>query len=314
MITRNLLWREIIALKALHGPNRKTSNQVAELPYIKDLLDRGFLKEVSIGSKRGLEANPQFHELFERELAQAIRHHETTLQQLDIVNHASRYTEEEIQVLSAIASQKDEILSAQMSKRKISSTFFKNQDSKHLDNHSGLSNAVLKILGRDDFPGQDPKDQQFLFVLHTVNVRAIVISENIEPLKTPWVPRSRDIELWHPGGNNFNKLKHVPQRSEPKFYLCDWDHDGLHIYERILVIFPELVLLIPDGHRKPVTTGHHKSAWQLGKPWSGLNPACYSSVAFQIIDELMKQDQWIEQEGNDFGRMADQQIPGLQLL
>ena len=217
----------------------------------------------------------------------------------------SNYSETDIRTLMFIKEHKNDILTQQYSRKKFSALFFKEEGAKHLDENEGLETAVLKILGLDKFPGKDPKDQQYKFVIDCPNPTLIVLCENIDFLLLPWVARENNIELWYAGGNNIEKLDHLPVINLPIFYSCDWDYDGLRIYERIKNKIPQITLLHPSGvdDAKSVRSGSHKSDWKYDKPFSGLSASLYTQQAIGLINSLIQKKQWIEEESNDLIKM-----------
>ena len=64
----------------------------------------------------------------------------------------------------------------------------------------------------------------------------------------------------------------------------------------------EIKLLYPDtpDERLPVVMEHHKSKWIAGKELSCLNPALFNDAYILLIKDLIKNDQWIEEESFDF--------------
>ena len=62
-----------------------------------------------------------------------------------------------------------------------------------------------------------------------------LLCENLNFLKTPRIARDNHIELWYVGGNNISNIDYIPDHklTLPLYYSCDWDYDGLKIYERL---------------------------------------------------------------------------------
>ena len=218
-----------------------------------------------------------------------------------------RYTEYDIKILMFIARQKEELAQNLSTIRTFSGELFKGQGSKYLENKPGLKDAVCKILGIADFPEKDPKNLQWRFVVDCLDPEVVVLCENIAHLKNPWKTREHNIELWYVGGNNIGIIDYIsPEKlSKPLFYSCDWDHDGLAIYSRIkeklhLKSF-DIELLFPYNQENtlPVNSPHHKSKWKFNKILSGLKTGHFSNKSLQLIEKLIRENKWIEEESQD---------------
>lgn len=87
----------------------------------------------------------------------------------------------------------------------------------------------------------------------------------------------------------------------PLYYSCDWDYDGLKIYERLQDRFARksksITLLYPSPIlRKSVDSPEHNSRWKHDQPFSGLIRSAYSQEAISLIQDLIAQDEWVEEE------------------
>lgn len=62
-----------------------------------------------------------------------------------------------------------------------------------------------------------------------------------------------------------------------------------------------LTLLTPNGKREKLkdTEEHHSSVWKAGVCFAGLTPERYSPEQRALIADLIAQEEWIEEEGND---------------
>lgn len=146
-----------------------------------------------------------------------------------------------------------------------------------------------------------------------LNPKAVVLCENIAHLKNPWKAREHNIELWYVGGNNIGITDYIsPEKlSKPLYYSCDWDYHGLSIYSRIKdklrVKFFDIGLLLPDTYETalPVNSPHHKSKWNFNKKLSGLNTADFSEDAIKLIEKLVKENKWIEEESMDLVKLIN---------
>lgn len=116
----------------------------------------------------------------------------------------------------------------------------------------------------------------------------------------------RGIELWYVGGNNTSPLSDLPleKLKYPIFYFCDWDFHGLLIYSRIKNIFKakgvEINLLKPLSfdNTLPVNSPHHNSKWKKND-FSKLNKLDFNELEIEIINTLIDNDEWVEEESMD---------------
>lgn len=303
MMDKKLKWRHLKALHQIYEDGF-TKNKIKKHPYIAYLLKNETLKP-RIGKPDIIEQGFDFKKHYEKEHLVNYNQYQHFLSNNEILRNQTNFSEKDIQRLLFIKEQKDQILQDKYSRKKFSAVFFKEEGAKHLDKHSGLEKAVLSILEIDSFPGKDPKDQQYKFVVNCIDPKCIVLCENIDFLLLPWVARENNIELWYAGGNNISKLDHLPDITLPIYYSCDWDFDGLKIYERIKAKIPQIKLLYPSAleSRKSVNSPNHKSDWKYNHDFSGLNQQLYSQKDIKLIDSLIKTKEWIEEENNDLIKM-----------
>lgn len=302
-MNKELKWRHYKALNQIYEQGF-TKNKIKSHPYIKYLLDNDYL-QVKIGKPDILEEGIGFKNLYEIELKNNYNYFLLFLKELDLITNQSNFSERDILSLMFIKNQKNQILQDHYSRKKFSALFFKDFGAKHLDKNPGLEIAVLRLLDLKKFPGKDPKDQQYKFVVNCPNPKSIVLCENIDFLLLPWVARDNNIELWYAGGNNIEKLNHLPKIELPIFYSCDWDYDGLKIFERIKKMIPQIILLNPINTEfsKSVKSPNHKSDWIYTMPFSNLNYNLYSNNEMKLIEYLISRKEWIEEETNDLIRM-----------
>lgn len=191
----------------------------------------------------------------------------------------------------------------------ISKSFFKS--AKHIEKGSALEDAVLKIIGIDKFP---QNEGQWIYRVPCKNPTCIILCENRYFLTLDIAPK-RNVELWHVGGNNTLPIENLPKIEYPIYYLCDWDLMGLQIYERIYHRVEmikdkasSLQLLNPNGKPERIkdTEDYHRSEWDKTTELSSLTANLYSSEQLAILQNLIKTDEWIEEEGNDIGRIIDE--------
>jgi len=196
----------------------------------------------------------------------------------------------DISVLIRIEKESQNIIDDNLTRKQISSRFFKNGDAKYLKGN--LEKAVKQILRINEFP-EDCKDQQFISILHSKKCATkIILCENPDRLLNP---RMENIEIWHAGGKNTTKLKFVPKPQIPIYYLCDWDFDGLNIYLHIKKeYFENLELIIPDIIiKKDIVLTNHKSKWKADFRIDKFNTK-EQTIIKQLIPNF-----WIEEESID---------------
>ncbi|QEL02963.1 hypothetical protein FKG96_19765 [Olivibacter sp. LS-1] len=313
MSNRKLTWRHLKALHQLYV-SKRTEAKITDNAYIRNVLmvQKKIIKYKS-GNVKILEVNPGFTAFYQQHFEADYLRYENFLREQNLESDARRrYTEDDIQTLMFIAEQKEELVQNLSTIRTFSSEIFKGQGSKYLENKPGLKDAVCKILDIADFPEKDPKNLQWRFVVDCLNPKVIVLCENIAHLKNPWKVREHNIELWYVGGNNIRIIDYIsPEKlSKPLYYSCDWDCHGLSIYSRIKeklrVKSFDIGLLLPDTYETalPVNSLHHKSEWNFNKELSGLNAADFSDEALQLINKLIKENKWIEEESMDLVRMV----------
>lgn len=299
MMNKNLKWRHYKALNQIYEQGF-TKNKIKDHPYVRYLLDNDYLQP-QIGKPDILEEGIGFKSIYGSELKTNYSHFLSFLTEEDLITDQSNYSERDILSLMFIKEQKNQILQDQYSRKKFSAVFFKDSGAKHLDKNPGLETAVLKLLELKEFPEKDPKNQQYKFVINCPNPKRIVLCENLDFLLLPWIARENNIELWYAGGNNIEKLNHLPKIELPIFYSCDWDYDGLRIFQRVKNIIPEIELLIPTStdFSKSVKSPNHKSDWIYTKNFSNLDYGLYSNDAKKIIEYLIRRKEWIEEETMD---------------
>jgi hypothetical protein len=197
---------------------------------------------------------------------------------------------------------RSQIIASEETVRGVSRMFFKHE--KYLLNKESLINAVKKLLNITKLA--DDRDQQYKYVLECDEPKCIVLCENIDFLKRPTRPRENNIELWYAGGRNINKLEYadVASRNLPIYYSCDWDKDGLEIFESIYEKIPQIKLLFPNGISQDLKDTDHKSNWN-SKPLSGLNESIYNEVQKELIQKLINNEEWIMEESNDLIVMVE---------
>ncbi|MET3535783.1 hypothetical protein [Chryseobacterium limigenitum] len=196
---------------------------------------------------------------------------------------------------------RDSIIEAEETVRGVSQMFFKNE--KYLEKSESLLSAVKTILNIDSLAND--KDQQYKYVLQCDNPTKIVLCENLDFLKRPSKPRKHHIELWYAGGKNVAKLNFSGEIKFPIYYSCDWDYDGLQIFQMVKKIIPQIRLLYPNGIRKSIVETEHKSFWKTNENQiSGLEIMNYNELEISLIKDLISNDSWIMEETNDLVEMV----------
>lgn len=307
-MNKELTWREIKALNDLYTAGF-TSARIQHHPYILYLKNDLSLLSNKFANKKVLEKEKGFDKFYKKNHWGNYLHYFKFLSDNKILNDCSRYEEDDIQVLILVDENKKEIIKSLTTQRSFSCSFFKNKGSKHLEAHPSLENALLKILDIQGFPDKDPKNNQYRYVVDCKTKKTIVLCENLNFLKMPWKARENNIELWYVGGNNVSKLDHITinEINVPIFYSCDWDYDGLVIFQRIRGYIPSIKLLLPSSkNTKPCASKNHYSSWKKEIELSGLDPTCFDKKSIELIKQLIITDGWIEEESNDLLELLTQ--------
>lgn len=306
---QGLIWRHYRALNELYLKGQ-SSAKISANPFIAAVLIRQKkLLRFRMGNLKIIEAQRGYKEYYEKEFKEDFERFSTFLSANDLSHDArQKYTARDILTLMFIAQNKHTLKDNLTTVRKFSYVVFKGFGSKYLEEHPSLYAAVCKLLGISAFPEKDPKNLQWRLTVDVVKPKAIVLCENLALLKIPWEARGNNIELWYVGGSNTAIIDHISKDKLvlPIYYSCDWDYHGLRIFqnvsEKLRLKGCEIKLLYPDNpdERLPVVMEHHKSRWISGKELSGLNPILFSDKYTTLIKDLIKYDQWIEEESFEF--------------
>lgn len=322
MINNQLTWPEFKALYQLYH-DRKTNLKVLERPYFKYLKREGYIKK-KVGSTKTIEPYSKFVDEYERGNIEALYHkYYSFLSENQILTPHTPFSEFEINCLmnikqcenvivgdgqTLLSEMHNKIKAGKDGRKGISKSFFKS--AKHIEKGSALENAVLKIIGIDNFP---QIEGQWIYRIPCKTPVCIILCENRFFL-TLDIAQKRNVELWHVGGNNTLPIENLPKIEYPIYYLCDWDLMGLQIYERIYQRIEtikdkasSLRLLMPNGKPERIkdTEDYHRSEWDRATEFSFLTAKFYSSEQLVLIQNLIKADEWIEEEGNDIGAIID---------
>jgi hypothetical protein len=334
-MNKNLTWRE---LKAVHQlfVSGETKAKIQGNDYVEYVLrDQKKFVEPKFGKKEVLVVNEQrkneFEKFYRKDFLENYNKYSKFLEELGqkvgdktrLINY-SRLKQFEIEKLidiktvwsnTQLIELKEQIENARENLQGVSRMFFKSP--KYIQNSSNrqsLEVAVKALIGIDKFY---ENDKQYLYVLHCQGrkPKAIVLCENLYFLKFPHYANENDIELWYAGGNNITKLEKVPEIKYPIYYLCDWDYHGLKIYERVKDIINQLPsnnfeinLITPNGEAKEIkeTEENHSSEWlEQSVNFSGLTETYYTEKQRSVIKTLIRNNEWIEEEDNDFRELIN---------
>jgi len=311
-MTRKLDWP---VLKALHDIHTKSSTaaKVQDDDFIRYLKDQLQYIAHKRGNVKVLVKQDGFDEYYKRYYLRKYEHYINFLEKADIGTDARKtFTEDDIQTLMLIFENKAELSAKLVNIEDFSSKIFDKSGSKYLKKKDSLRKAVLKILGVDDFP-QSSKDLQWRLVVDHTHPEAVILCENRSFLKQPWLAEELIVKLWQVGGNNIKIADDIDHMDllRPVYYSCDWDYDGLLIFCRIKAKLAlrgvTLRLLFPPipQRKMPVDSFEHFSRWSFDKPLSGLPIAEFRPHEIKLIQELINDNLWIEEESSQLGEMYD---------
>lgn len=257
-----------------------------------------------------------FEEYYERYHLENFQSYHEFLDRRSFLKPQTRFEEDDIKILIDIESRmisgelieiRDQMIKAEESVRGVSSMFFRNE--KYLLKKDSLIDVVKSVLGIPELA--DEKDQQYKYVLECKDPKAIVLCENLDFLKKPSKPRKNNLELWYAGGKNIAKLDYVDLRGLPIFYSCDWDYDGLLIFQMVKEKIPEIKLLFPNALSKDIEETDHDSLWKRKNELnalSELNHDLFSEKYQARIKELIELNHWIIEEDNNLVEMVSEQF------
>ena len=307
-----LIWRHYRALNELYLKGQSLA-KISTNPFIAAvLIKQKKLLRFKMGNLKILEAQRGYKEYYEKEFKEDFERFNAFLSANELsLDARQKYTARDILTLMFIEQNKDTLKDNLTTVRKFSNVVFKGFGSKYLEEHPSLYAAVCKLLDISNFPEKDPKNLQWRLTVDVLSPAAIVLCENLAFLKIPWEARENNIELWYVGGSNTAIIDYISKDKLllPIYYSCDWDYHGLRIFqnirERLMLKGCEIKLLYPDNpdERLPVVMEYHKSRWIVDKELSGLNPILFNDKYMSLIKDLIKNDQWIEEESFDFGRL-----------
>jgi hypothetical protein len=312
-IRDNLSWKELKVLNDLycHG---KTQASTAKSDYLKYLINDVQIIDSKVGSSKILVTTDAFYDFYEYSFKDSFNYYNEFLHSSGLPTDAKRnLNENDIKSLMLIDKNKVQIRSNLTTVRTFSKRFFEGNGSKYVENKKSVKGAVCTILDIIEFPEFAPKENLWRFVTDCPYPIAVVLCENLNFLKTPWIAEKHNIKLWYVGGNNIGIVDKIDQAEfkYPFYYSGDWDCAGLEIYSRIKRKLKdhhkEITLLTPDDltARLPTNCPHHKSRWKFDKELSGLTISDFNADEQKLIIELIEMDEWLEEESNDLIKMLN---------
>ncbi|MBU7570701.1 MAG: hypothetical protein KAF41_08655 [Flavobacterium sp.] len=303
--SKDFTWPVLKALNDLYE-KKKTTAKIQQVDYIRYLMTQTELIAQKKGNSNVLVAGDGYEEYYETNFQSAYQYYYNFLNQVGIrPDGGKNFTEEDIRTLMVIYESRNELRGNLTNIEDFSCKIFDYAGSKYLKFRNSVRNAVLKILEIDEFP-QTSKDLQYRLVVDYPNPKAIILCENKSFLKQPWNAKELEVKLWHVGGNNITILDNIDEMElvYPMYYSCDWDFNGLEIFQRIKSKLKnrgaEIQILTPPFPHQylPSDSFMHKSRWNYKVPFSGLDKNVFSSNEQEIITKLIKEDLWIEEETN----------------
>lgn len=307
-MNKNITWKELKALDDLFHL-KKTKANIQEHPYINYLLEDRCILDRKVGNTKVIISTESFEKFYKETFKIPYDEAKSFLIENGIEPSAKKsFTLEDVKTLMLIAENKTELKNNPTNIEDFSNEFF--NTSKYLKGKTSVRNAVFKILNITEFP-LDKKENQWRIVVDYPNPRAIVLCENRSFLKQPWIAKTAEIKLWHVGGNNIKIIDDIDEieLSKPIYYSCDWDLAGLQIYSRIKAKLKnrnkDIYLLYPNEPHKKISTyiDYHYSHWDLSKKLSGLSIDVFSKQELILINDLIQNEMWIEEESFDLGQM-----------
>lgn len=301
MLNKNITWKELKALDDLFHKGKTIAN-IQGHPYIKYLLDERCILDRKLGNDKVIFSTDRFAKFYEETFKIQYDEAKKFLIGEGIEPSAKKnFTLEDVKTLMLIAENKTELKNNPTNIEDFSNEFF--DTSKYLKLKKGLRDDVFKILGITEF-SLDKKENQWKIVIDNRKPKAIVLCENKSFLKQPWIAERMEVKLWYVGGNNIKILDDIDEMelSKPFYYSCDWDLAGLQIYSRIKTKLKErgtnIQLLFPNEPHKKISTyiNYHYSHWDLSKTLSGLQMDIFSKNELILINDLITNEKWIEEE------------------
>lgn len=303
--SKDFTWPVLKALNDLYE-NKKTAAKIQEVDFIRYLMTQTDLIAQKKGNNKILIAQDGYEKYYEDQFLTAYQYYYKFLNLAGIrPDGGKKFTDEDIRTLIVVYESRNELKGNLSNIEDFSAKVFDYGGSKYLKFRNSVRNAVLKILEIDEFP-QTSKDLQYRLVVDYTRPKAIILCENKSFLKQPWNAKELEVKLWYVGGNNISIIDDIDEieLSYPIYYSCDWDHEGLKIYQRIKTKLKNRgaeiqILTPPQPHQYlPTDSFMHKSRWDSKVAFSGLDRNVFSVNEQELIAKLIKEDLWIEEETN----------------
>lgn len=333
-MNKKLNWRIIKKLHRLYlgkpVPKGSTRNKNSFInhPYIKRLYDKRYIKD-KIGNGKVFikqEYEERFNLLYKKEFVDKegnFTHdiYADFLQSINVNIDKTNLLEDDIKRLielktfwtdDKLVKLRWQIINARENLQGVSNMFFK--ATKYVAANPSLETAVKALIGIEKFVESSELYLKPFNCKHK-NAKITILCENFYFLKFPHHIQENEIELMYVGGYNVKRLKNLVDVQLPIYYLCDWDFDGLKIYEKAKEIIDnldnniyKLKILTPNGKSERVCEpkGFHGSEWKNKEQFiCGLNPKFYNKEQIILINHLIKKDEWIEEEGNCLKKLIE---------
>jgi hypothetical protein len=209
MKNRNLKWPQLKALHELYE-NGATSARILEHPFVKNLKEDKRLIGLKPGSRRILVPKSGYSAYYKQHLYSSyLRYYEfLTKHQLEL-DARQQFDEYDLDSFMFIANNKETLKEQLTTIRHFSSFIFREKGSKFLEKHPGICKVIFHLLDVECFPDQEPKNNQWRFVVDHPSPKLIILCENLSNLKRPWVANEHQLELWYVGGNNIAILEKI---------------------------------------------------------------------------------------------------------
>lgn len=301
--SKDFTWPVLKALNDLYE-KQKTAAKIQEVDFIRYLMSQTDLITQKKGNNKVLVAGDGYEAYYRDNFQSAYQYYYDFLNRVGIrPDGGKNFTEEDIRTLMIIYESRSTLKGNLSNIEDFSGKIFDYAGSKYLKYRNSVHKAVLKILEIDEFP-QTSKDLQYRLVVDYPDPKAIILCENKSFLKQPWNAKELEVKLWHVGGNNISILDDIDEAEllYPIYYSCDWDFEGLRIYQRIKNKLKNRgaaiqILTPPPPHQYLRTDSFkHKSKWDYKEHFSGLDKELFSANEQELIAKLIKEDLWIEEE------------------
>jgi len=278
-------WKALQQLHELYESGTTSANLLRH-SYVKQLRNIGYLEL----ENKALYKTDLFDNFYTKKHLNKFERIQKMLTQYDFVS--TNFKENDLEILLKIEEKKDDILQKKLTRKEIATHYF--NDSKYVKTGSKLYEIISKILDVESLT-RNKHDQQFLYVLHcqSKTPKTILLCENDNLLRKP---RVKDTELWFAGGKNTAKLAYVPTPQIPMYYLCDWDNEGIGIYQRIKrEYFPNIQLIVPKTPKYLPA----KFEWK-----TDTDESLFTEEALQLLQHLKENNLWIEEESIELPTLA----------